>query len=235
MKHSKNKRAIIVLGPPGSGKGTQAELLAEKFNLFHLETSEIIERKLVGIQEDDSVVVKGEKYFLIEEKRKRESGKLMSGPLIGFWMTEKIKELAEERKGIVTSGSPRTLDEAKDIIPSFKKLYGVKNIKIIWLKLGAEDVIWRNSHRKTCELMRHPILFTKETSKLRKCPFDGSKLLIRKDDTPEAIKVRLERYEVETLPVVDYLKKEGLKIKNINGSPPPAEVFASILKALNFK
>jgi len=232
MKHSKNKRAIIVLGPPGSGKGTQAELLAEKFNLFHLETSEIIERKLVGIQEDDSVVVKGEKYFLIEEKRKRESGKLMSGPLIGFWMTEKIKELAKEEKGITTSGSPRTLDEAKDIIPALKKLYGVKNIKIIWLNLDAKDVIWRNSHRKTCELMRHPILYTKETEKLTKCPFDGSWLLTRKDDTPEAIKVRLERYKDETLPVIYYLKKEGLRIKNIDGFPQPAVVFKNILKAL---
>ena len=88
------------------------------------------------------------------------------------------------------TGSPRTLYEGKRIIPLLKKLYGTKNIKIILIKVSAEESIFRNSHRRICELMRHPILYTKETIKLTRCPLDGSKLIRRKGlDDPETIKV----------------------------------------------
>ncbi len=80
--------------------------------------------------------------------------------------------------------------------------------------------------------MRHPILYSKETAKLTKCPFDGSKLLSRKDDTPEVIKIRLEEYKKRTFPMIDYLKKEKIVVKEINGAPPPATVFKNTLKAL---
>ena len=223
------------MGPPGSGKGTQAELLSEKFGLYHLETSEIIEQNLRNIKEGDCVLVNGKKYFLIEEKKKRESGELMSPPLIAFWVKNKIKEIKKEGKGIVTSGSPRTLFEARELTPFLKKLYGKANIKAVFLGLSDKEVVWRNTHRKTCELMRHPILYSKETEKLTKCPFDGSKLLLRKDDTPEVIKTRLKAYREETLPVAEHLKKEGLKVIKIDGSPPPAVVFKNILKSLNLK
>jgi len=229
---SKEPNAIIVMGPPGAGKGTQAQLLAERFDLYHLETSEIIEKNLKNIKKDDFVTVDGKKYFLWEEKRMRESGELMSPPLITFWIKEKIKVLYKEGKGITTSGSPRTLYEGKEIIPLFKKLYGEENIKIILIELSVEESIWRNSHRRTCELMRHPILYSKETANLTKCPFDGSKLLSRKDDTPETIKIRLKEYQERTLPLLELFKKQGLEMKKIDGSPSPVDVFEDILKSL---
>ncbi|MFQ6049925.1 MAG: adenylate kinase, partial [Candidatus Paceibacterales bacterium] len=68
---------------------------------------------------------------------------------------------------------------------------------------------------------------------LTKCPWDGSKLIRRKKlDDPETIKIRLKEYKERTLPLFDYFKKEKLKVKKINGSPPPATVFKNILKAL---
>lgn len=231
MKLSK-PLVIIIMGSPGSGKGTQADLLAEKLGLYHLDTSKIIGKKLENIKEGDFVRADGEKYFLFEEKKIKESGGLMSPPLIAFWVKERIRELAKEGEGIITSASPRTLYEGKQIIPLLKKLYGAKNIKIILLKLSAKEAIWRNSHRKICQLMRHPIVYTKETAKLTKCPLDGSKLVIRKDDTPEIIKVRLKEYKERTLPLTDYFKKQGLKIKEINGEQSVADVFKDILKAL---
>ncbi|MCJ7786817.1 nucleoside monophosphate kinase, partial [Patescibacteria group bacterium] len=185
---TKNHLVVIILGPPGSGKGTQAELLSQKLNLHHLETSKIIEKNLLNVQKSDFVIIKGKKYFLIKEKELRESGGLMSSPLIAFWIKNKIKELAREEKGIIFSGSPRTLYEGKELIPFLKKLYRTKDIKTILIKLSPKESIWRNSHRKTCELMRHPILFAKETAELTRCPLDGSKLVIRKDDNPQTIK-----------------------------------------------
>jgi len=221
------------MGPPGSGKGTQAELLAEKLNIFHLETSKIIETNLKDIKKNDFLVVEGKKYFLIEERKKRESGELMSPPLINFWIKCKTKELKKEGEGIIFSGSPRTLYEGERLIPFLKKIYGNKNIKVILLEVSPEESIWRNSHRKTCELMRHPILFTKETVKLTKCPFDGSKLMFRKDDTPEIIKERLKEYGKRTFPLIKLFKKEGLEVKKVNGEQSVADVFNDILEKVH--
>jgi len=220
------------MGPPGSGKGTQAELLAERLNIVHLETSKIIEANLKDIKKSDFVVIKGKKHFLIKERKKRETGALMSPPLINFWIKNKVKELKNEGKGIIFSGSPRTLYEGKELTPFLKKIYGAKNIKIILLELSEKESIWRNSHRKTCQLMRHPILFTRETGRLTKCPFDGSKLLSRKDDKPEVIKIRLKEYKERTFPLIELFKKQGLKVKRVNGEQPVAGVFNDILKAL---
>jgi len=231
-KLSKKPNVIIIMGPPGSGKGTQAELLAERLNIFHLETSKIIEANLKGIKKGDFVVIKGKKYFLIQERKTRETGGLMSAPLIDFWIKNKVKELKKEGKGIIFSGSPRTVYEGKTLPPFLKRLYGTKNIKIIFLELSAKESIWRNSHRKTCELMRHPILFAKETKKLTKCPFDGSKLLFRKDDNPAVIKVRLKEYKEKTFPIIELFKKQGLKVKRVNGEQSVVDVFNDILKSL---
>jgi len=225
-----SKLAVIIIGPPGSGKGTQAELLSERLNIYHLETSKIIESNLDCAGKNDFVSVKGKKYFLLEEKKLRERGILMSPPLIAFWIKNKIIGLNKEGKGIVTCGSPRTLYEGKEVIPLLKKLYGTNNIRVISIKLSSEESIKRNSHRKACELMRHPILYSEETIGLKHCPIDGSELLFRKDDTPETIKIRLREYEERTYPLIGYFKKQGLKIKEINGEQSVAEVFSDILK-----
>lgn len=220
------------MGPPGSGKGTQANLLTEKLNLYHLDTSEIIERNFSEAKKGDFVIVNGKKYFLWEEKKLRKSGKWMSPPLISFWVKNKIKTLAREEKGIAFSASPKTLFEAKEMTPLLKKLYGTIDIKIILIKQRPEISIWRNSRRRICELLRHPILYTKETAKLRTCPIDGSKLVLREDSSPEVIKAKLKEFKERTLPIVDYFKKQGFKVKVVNGEKSVAEVFKDILKIL---
>ena len=226
-------KVIIILGPPGSGKGTQAELLAEKLSLFYLETSKIIEAEVTKAKKGEVVKVKGKNYSLIEEKKLWETGNLCSPPLVTFWVKNKIKELTKEGKGITMAGSPRTLYEGEAIIPLLKKLYGPKNIKVILLEITPQETIFRNSHRRICQLMRHPILFSKENEKLKTCPLDGSKLIRRKGlDDPETIKVRLKEYKERTYPLIECFKREKLKVKKIDGSPPPAIVFKNILKAL---
>ena len=223
---------IIILGPPSSGKGTQSQLISEKFNFYYFETSRIIVSKLEGARKNDFVLVNGKKYFFLEEKRMREKGELMSPPLITFWVKEKIKELAKEKKSIVFSGSPRTLYEGEKIIPFLKKLYGKNKILVLILKLSEKETIFRGTKRRTCTLMRHPILHSKETIKLKRCPIDGSKLEVRKDDTPETIKIRIEEYQERTLPLINYFKKGKIKIKKINGGQSVEKVFNDILNAL---
>lgn len=227
-----NKKVIIILGAPGAGKGTQAELLSEKLGFYHLETTKIIRKKLTNIKKDSFETVEGEKYSLLEEENKRNSGILMSPPLITFWMKEEIKKLIKEEEGIIMNGSPRTLYEGEALIPFLKNLCGADNIQVILIDLSEKESLFRNSHRKSCELVHHTIIYNKETERLTKCPFDGSKLIIRKDDDPKLIKVRLKQYEDRTSPLVELFKKEKLEISKINGSPEPAIVFENILKAL---
>ena len=224
---------INIFAPPGGGKGTQAELLSERFNLYYFESAKIIEANIMTAEKGVYEIIEGKKYFLAEERRFWKTGILNSPPLVTLWFARKIKELAKEGRGLVMTGSPRTLYEGKRIIPLLQKLYGTKNIKIILIKLSAEESIFRNSRRRICELMRHPILYTKETSKLTRCPLDGSKLLRRKGlDDPETIKVRLKEYKERTLPLVKYYKEQGLTIKEINGEQSVEDVFKDILKAI---
>lgn len=232
MKPSNNRKIIIILGPPGSGKGTQTKLLAEKFDLYHWDTSKIIGRIIEKAKKGEFVTIEGKKYYFEEERKKRRKGILWSTPFTVYFAKKKMKDLAKEGEGVAMAGSPRTLYEGKRIIPLLKKLYGTKSIIVIELKLSAKESIWRNSHRRECELIRHPTLYIKETAKLTKCPLDGSKLVFRKDDTPEIIKVRLKEYKEKTFPLIELFKKQGLKVKKINGEQSVADVFKDILKAL---
>lgn len=227
------KPIIILLGPPGSGKGTQAILLSEKFDLYNLETSKVGEQRIMKAKKGEFIKVKGKKYFFEKERRLWETGILWSPPFVTHLIKEKIEELAKEEKGIVFSGSPRTLHEAKEIIPLLKKIYGPKNIKIFEILLSAKESIFRNSHRRICELMRHPILWLKETEKLKHCPLDGSNLLKRKGlDDPETIKIRLKEFKERTHPLIEYFKQQNLRVKKINGEQTVENVFKDILKAI---
>ncbi|MCD6233393.1 nucleoside monophosphate kinase [bacterium] len=229
----RNKLVIILLGAPGAGKGTQAELLSEKLNLYYFETSKILENAIKKAKEGDFIKVAGKKYFFDYERKLWETGKLCDPPFVVFLVKEKIKNLYKSDENLVIAGSPRTLYEAKSIMPLLEKLYGVENIKVVLIEVSAQESIFRNSHRRICRLMRHPILYNKETKNLKMCPLDGSRLIRRKGlDDPETIKVRLKQYHTRTLPLVDYFKKRNLAVKRINGKGSVANVFKRVLEAL---
>jgi len=229
----KNKLVIILLGPPGSGKGTQAGLLAEKLGLYYFETSKILEEAFNKSKEEEFIKISGKKYFFSHEKNLWEKGILCSPPFVTYLVKKKIKEIYRRGENLVIAGSPRTLYEGKELMPLLEELYGKKNIKIILIQVSAEESIFRNSHRRICKLMRHPILYSEETKKLKFCPLDGSKLIRRKGlDDSKTIKIRLEQYRERTLPLVEYLKGRGLKIKKVKGEGSIAKVFERILRTL---
>ena len=107
---------------------------------------------------------------------------------------------------------------------------------VLQISLPAEASIFRNSHRRICQLMRHPVLWSEETEGLTLCPLDGSKLLKREGlDDPETIKTRLEEYKERTYPLVDYFKEEKVTINEIKGEQAVEEVFHDILKGVGFE
>ena len=237
MKNSKSKKLVLILlGPPGAGKGTQAELLADKLGLYYLETSKILEKSFNLSKKQKFIKIAGKKYFYINEKKLWTEGALCSPPFVSYLIKEKIKQLYKAGENLVMAGSPRTLYEGQEIMPFLEKLYGQKNIKVILIQVSAQESIFRNSHRRICELMRHPILYSKETAKLKFCPLDGSKLVRRKGlDDPDTIKIRLNEYKERTLPLIKYFKERKLNVKKINGKGSVSKVFQSILKSLGFK
>jgi len=162
----------------------------------------------------------------------RESGKLWDPPFLTYFVEEKTKQLHKEEEGIVFDGALRTMYECERVIPILKQLYGIDNIKVIYLEITEDEAIFRNTHRRECELARHPVLYSDETVKLTKCQLDGSKLVERKDDSPEVIKVRLKEFQDRTMPLLKLFEKQRLIVNKIDGSPSPANVFKAILKVL---
>lgn len=229
----KEKQIIIVFGAPGSGKGTQAGLLSEKLGYYHLESSKVIERCFNAENPDKVFNVDGKDYKVADEIKNWKTGMLTSPPFVTFLMMKECERLFNQGESFILSGSPRTIYEVEKEMPELSRLYGRENIKIFMLQISPEQTIFRNTHRKICELMRHSILFDEETEKLTLCPLDGSKLIKREGlDDPESIKVRITEYNNRTLPMVEYFEKNGYKINKINGEQSVADVFNDILKAL---
>jgi adenylate kinase len=220
---------IMLFGPPGAGKGTQAEILSDKTGYYHFESSKVIEACFKNEEPEKIFEIDGQKYKVADEKARWEAGLLNSPPFVVNLMIEKIKELHKEGKSIIFSGSPRTIYEAEKEIPLFKQLYGQENIRFIMLEISPETTLFRNSHRRICELIRHSILFTPETEKLTKCPLDGSNLLKRKGlDDPETIKKRIEIYKEQTFPVAQIIEKEGIHVRKVNGEQSVADVHKDV-------
>lgn len=233
MKSKSGKLVIILIGSPGSGKGTQGELLAKKLGLFYFETSKVIEERVMQAKKGEYVRVRGKKYFLVRERNLWRKGILNTPVVVSVWIQEKFRGLAEKRKNLVIAGSPRTMPEARDVMPLLEKLYGKKNIKILNIALSDKEAIWRNSHRRICQKCRHPIPYFEETKNLKKCLRCGAKLIRRKKlDDPGIIKVRLRQYKIRTKPLFNYFKKRGLKVIEINGEQSIEEVFNDIIKKI---
>ncbi len=228
-----SKKVLIIFGPPGAGKGTQAELISEKFDYFYLETSKILEENFKNEGEERFIEIEGEKYDVLEEKKLWKEGILCSPPFVVYLVNKKIEKLFNEGRSIILAGSPRTVYESEREIPVIKSLYGASNIRVIFLKITPEQTVKRNSNRRICSLMRHPMIYTEETKDLKICPLDGSKLVRREGlDDVETIKIRLKEYEERTLPVIEDIERQGVEVRVVDGGGFPVEVFEENLKNL---
>ncbi len=218
------KWAVVLIGPPGSGKGTQAELLAEKFGLVNFEISQVIEEKFKNADPNDEVIKR--------EKKIWQSGDLMTPEVIVEWTLEKMKEVASKGMGLVVSGNPRTMFEAENELPALETFYGKENIKAIHLNLTKEESIKRNSSRRLCQANRHTIPDFPMFKDITTCPKDGSPLVKRELDTPETIAVRYEVYLRRTQPILSFMQEKGYKVMEIEGEQEINKVFDDILKEI---
>lgn len=121
-----NNMAVILMGPPGAGKATQSELLAKRFDLVHIITSELIKNALYRPEnQDDPVIIREKKIF--------ENGGINTPEWVTKMTLAKTEEAAQSKKGVIFSSSPRTLYEAQVLMPLLKQLYPPKNIFIFFV------------------------------------------------------------------------------------------------------
>lgn len=227
----KNKKVVIVMGPPGSGKGTQANLVADKLNLFHLDTGKFLESLVhdPNLQSDSEVQV---------ERKNFDEGILVSPLFFLKWVTEKIQDLFKNGMGIIFSGSPRTMLEGfgdadhKGLMDVLSDTYGKENILIFLLEVPEEESLRRNSTRIICSVCGNAMISALNL-KLAQCPVCGGAFRVRTLDKAEVIKVRLDEYRNRTYPVVAELEKRGFIINKIDGTPMPFQVYEKISSIVN--
>lgn len=219
-------KAIVIYGPPGAGKGTQANLTANCFSFVHFDTGKYLESLIYNPTYKKNAIIKRERNLF-------ETGKLMTPSWVFDVVKTRAEKIAKAGLGIILSGSPRTLYETKNFLPILEKLYGRKNILFFVIKVAPSASIKRNSHRLLCIVCGFPILYLKETEHFNvksKCPFCGGKLFRRSLDKLQIIKKRIEEYDTRTKPIFAELKKRGYRLFEIKGTALPFGVFKNIQK-----
>lgn len=216
----KNTFNIILLGPQGSGKGTQAKLLAKKYNLVHLEVGDIL-RKIAR-----SKTSLGKKIDDLINKK----GKMIPLDLLIKVIRREIKKIPNN-KGIIFDGTPRRIEEIKPLEKILRSC-GRKINYIFYLPITEKETIKRLGKRRIC--LKCGRIFTvgiEINKKTKKCPICGGKIIKRPDDKPKAIKERLKLYRKKTLPVIRYYRKKG-KLITINAKKSIKEVLREIVKKI---
>jgi adenylate kinase len=217
-------QVFTLLGRAGCGKGTQAKLLTEKFGLTYIGSGEILR-----------AISKEENFNGKKIKETISQGKLAPTFLIfQQWVNQlgKIK-LADDKnfKGILFDGSPRKLIEAQMMEEAMVWYEWDKNFKAILVDISREEAFGRLTKRRQCKDCGQLIPYVGDYKNLEKCDKCGGELVVRQDDTPEAINLRLDLFDQEVMPVVEFFENNGYLIK-INGEQPIEKVFEEILSKI---
>lgn len=217
-----NKIAVIIYGPTGSGKGTQANLLADRTDILHLDTGRLLESIVHDPLRQRSKTVRRERKLF-------DTGFLMTPRFVAGEVMRKINRIARAGFGIALSGSPRTLYEAKRLLPFLEKTYGRKNIYFILLEVPFAISVSRNIARRICRSCGRPLLSAYVDIKTPKfCPVCGGALYKRSLDAPNVQKKRVEEYVNRTEPIFSYVKEQGYPMEKFDGRPAPAKVSEAI-------
>ena len=218
----KKPLVIIVLGPPGSGKGTQSKLLAKRFGLKYVGSGDTLRAR----QKVEDFT--GKKLIRVMGR-----GELAPSFIIVKILGDELEKLKKQSKikGFVLDGWTRIIFEAILTDEALNWYDWDKNVKVILLKISQKESFNRLTKRRQCLKCGRLIPWLGKFKKLKKCDKCGGKLITRPDDKLESIKKRLEEFKNQTIPAINYYKKRGRLIK-INGGQSIEKVFKDILKVI---
>jgi len=198
---------IILLGPPGAGKGTQAKMMEKDFGIPQLSTGDIIR---LAIQNQTEWGRKAEEFV--------KAGKLVPDEVVIGIVKEKLsgKDLAN---GFILDGFPRTLPQAEALEEMLREL-GIQIDAVLYFQVDSDEIVRRLSARRICEKCQTPYnLLSKPAKNDEICDQCGGKVIQRPDDRPEVVRERLRVYEEQTSPLVEFYSRKGLlRVIPSNGS-----------------
>ena len=206
---------LILLGAPGAGKGTQAEILSRKCGIPTISTGNILR---AAMKNGTPVGLKAKEYV--------ESGKLVPDDVIIGIVRERLAE-DDCKNGYILDGMPRTIPQAQAL-----EDVGIEVDAALSIEISDEVIIERMAGRRTCKHCSATYHVVNNPPKVEgKCDNCGGELTIRKDDAPETVKARLDVYHKETEPLKDFYEKRG-KLKKVENQPTIELTTKAIVEAL---
>jgi adenylate kinase len=205
------KKNVVLLGPPGAGKGTLAQRLASELGYLHLSTGDVLRDE----------VARGTELGRLA-KEYMDKGELVPDEVI----LSMVKEHVGDRRGVLFDGFPRTLAQAEG-------LAGIAPVDVVvYLEIGRDEVVRRLSARRVCPKCGAVYnLVTQPPKEDERCDRCGEALVQRRDDTPEVISRRFEVYLRDSAPLVKYYEEKGILVR-VDAARSPEEVLADVLRAL---
>src|SRR3990167_9480359 len=211
-------KTFIILGPQGSGKGTQARFLSEKINTPIISMGEVSRK---ARERNDEIGAMAREYY--------DKGILFPADLIAKLLEAELIKM-DLSKGIIFEGVPRNMQQ----VEIFNKIVVKLNILeplLIYLNISKETSSKRIKGRKVCSICSMPVMPNDENYQSGVCKKCGGKLITRPDDQPEAIRKRLDSYYQETKPVIELYRQSG-KLIEIDGEPSIDAVSREVNKKL---
>lgn len=202
---------LILFGPPGAGKGTQAQFLVETFGIPQISTGDMLR-----------AAVKAKTALGLKAQEIMQQGGLVSDEIVLGIVEERIAQ-SDCGKGFVLDGFPRTVPQA-DSLAVILDRSGKKIEHVVSLEVDTDEIVMRLSGRRSCSSCGKGYHVTYDPPRVAgQCDACGASLVQRADDTEDTVRNRLSVYDQQTAPLKDYYKRLGL-LRSVHGMGPIAEV-----------